>query len=88
MLLGYNIILHWPVIPINIFIVVKEISMEWFRFMSDDVTIEAVNESPALDLVEDTEGIFYDILFYANPLTYVDYVWQLCIGKNVEDYFK
>lgn len=56
--------------------------------MSDDVTIEAVNESPALDLVEDTEGIFYDILFYANPLTYVDYVWQLCIGKNVEDYFK
>ena len=36
MCLGYNIVLHSSVIPINVFIVFKEISMEFFQFLRDD----------------------------------------------------
>ena len=33
MCLGYNIVLHSTIIPINIFIITKEITMQWFQFL-------------------------------------------------------
>ena len=36
MCLGYNIILHFTIIPICLFIVIKEISMEYFQFLRGD----------------------------------------------------
>ena len=36
MCLGYNIVLHSTVIPINTFIITKELSMHWFQFLRDD----------------------------------------------------
>lgn len=40
MFLGFNIVLHSTVIPINIFIVAKEISMHWFQFLKADAGTE------------------------------------------------
>lgn len=36
MLLGYNMLLHSSVIPINLVIMIKEVSMEFFQFMRED----------------------------------------------------
>jgi hypothetical protein len=33
MILGFNVMLHWPIIPINLVIIIKEISMEWWVFL-------------------------------------------------------
>ena len=81
MFLGFNVMLHWPIIPINIVIIAKEVSMEWWVFMSDSVSNKAV------PLRESETDIFWLILFYGNPITYLDYVWQMIAGKNVDDYF-
>lgn len=81
MFLGYNVILHWPVLPINVVIVIKEISMEWFVFMQDGVSQKAV------PLRETETDIFWLILFYGNPITYLDYLWQLIAGKDMTEYF-
>lgn len=40
MCLGYNIVLHSTVIPINLFIVFKEISMGFFQFLKSDAGTE------------------------------------------------
>ena len=36
MFLGYNIVLHFTIIPVNMFIILKEISMEFFQFLRTD----------------------------------------------------
>jgi len=81
MFLGYNVILHWPILPVNLMILVKETSLEWFSFMLDEVPHKAV------PLRENETDLFWMVLFYGNPLTYVDYVWQLIAGKDVSEYF-
>ncbi len=36
MMLGYNVILHFTFIPVNIFIMLKELSLEFFSFVRDN----------------------------------------------------
>ena len=36
MCLGYNIVLHFSVIPINLFIILKEVSMHYFQFLNNE----------------------------------------------------
>lgn len=45
MCLGYNIILHFTIIPINFFIIGKEISMEYFQFLRGDAGTDTDNIS-------------------------------------------
>ena len=40
MFLGFNIVLHVTAIPINFFIIAKEISMHWFQFLRGDAGSE------------------------------------------------
>jgi len=47
MCLGYNIVLHFTIIPINVFIIAKEISMEYFQFLRGDAGTE--NDHISLD---------------------------------------
>jgi len=49
MCLGYNIILHFTIIPINLFIIGKEISMEYFQFLRGDAGTESDNISLSED---------------------------------------
>ena len=69
MLLGFNTLLHWPIVPVNLVIIIKEISMEWWVFLQDGVSNKAV------PLRESDTDPFWIVLFYANPITYIDYVW-------------
>ena len=69
MFLGYYVIVHWPIIPVNIMIILKEISMEWFVFMQESVPHKAI------PLRETETDLVWLIPFYANPLTYIDYLW-------------
>lgn len=33
MMLGYNIVMHFPIVPLNAFIIVKEITLQWFSVL-------------------------------------------------------
>ena len=45
MVLGYNMVLHFTIIPINFFIIIKEISMEFFQFLRGDAGSDTDNIS-------------------------------------------
>ena len=46
MVLGYNIVMHWSVVPVCLFSIFKEISMEFFQFLNNDAGTE--NDQVAL----------------------------------------
>jgi hypothetical protein len=83
-LLGYNIVMHWSIIPINNFIIAKEISMEFFQFLRLDAGYST--DSVSLGLA-DFLYLIQDFLWFWNPLTWVDLLWEGIFGYDVEDYF-
>lgn len=79
MLLGYNLILHWSIIPINFAIIVKEISLNFFSFSGARRENEAAPYLNEGDLEEAEKDI--------NPLHYVDeYIMEPEFGYDAEDY--
>lgn len=81
--LGYNIVMHWSIIPINNFIIAKEISMEFFQFLRLDSG--STTDSTSLG-VADLLWMFNDIVWFMNPLTFIDMMWEGIFGYDVEDY--
>ena len=59
MCLGYNIVLHFSVIPINVFIVMKELSMHWFQFLKADAGTENDDISIGWDDWDDGYVYYY-----------------------------
>lgn len=79
MLLGYNLILHCSIIPINFAIIVKEISLNFFSFSGARRENEAAPYLNEGDLEEAEKDI--------NPLHYVDeYIMEPEFGYDAEDY--
>ena len=78
MILGYNMILHCTIIPVNLAIIFKEISLNFFSFSGKGRDNEANSYLNMGDLEEAEKDI--------DPLTYVDDVWEPAFGYDVEDY--
>ena len=78
MLLGYNMILHSSIIPVNFAIIAKEISLNFFSVSGKKRENEAATYLNTGDLSEAEKDI--------NPVTYVDDVWEKEFGYDVEDY--
>jgi len=77
MLLGYNIVLHFEIIPVCLFVIFKEITMEFFEFLSP-------TNSEALS-TNDLETTGEDFLWFINPFTWLDMWSELIFGSDVED---
>mmetsp|Transcript_35909 Transcript_35909/g.55134 ORF Transcript_35909/g.55134 Transcript_35909/m.55134 type:complete len:325 (-) Transcript_35909:60-1034(-) len=77
MMIGYNAIIHWSILPVNIFIIIKEISMEFFTFLT--------GSNYALGS-KDLDYAGKDVVSAVNPLTWIDKIWELIFGYDVEDY--
>ena len=74
MLLGYNILLHWSVIPVCLFIILKEISMEFFQFLNP----EAGKDDDVVSLnSNDWDTTIWDLLWFINPFTWLGIVWTI-----------
>lgn len=78
MLLGYHLVLHSSIIPVNIAIIVKELSLNIFSVSGKKRENEAATYLNMDDLKEAEKDI--------NPVTYVDDVWEPAFGYDVEDY--
>lgn len=78
MLLGYNLILHCSIIPVNFAIIFKEISLNFFSVSGKKRKNEAATYLNMSDLQEAEKDV--------NPVTYVDDVWEPAFGYDVEDY--
>ena len=66
MYLAYNVILHISILPVNCFIIIKELSLEFFQFLvSDD------DENIAINFM-DLYYTFDNFLWWINPLSYLD----------------
>ena len=78
MLLGYNMILHSSIIPVNLVIILKEISLNFYSVSGK----KRENEAAAFLNMGDLKEAEKDV----NPVTYVDDVWEKEFGYDVEDY--
>ena len=76
--IGYNMILHSEVAVVCLFIILKEISMEFFHFLGKQEDDTGFNLS-------DFEIFWKDLLFWINPLSFIDIIWNSLFGKNIED---
>jgi hypothetical protein len=87
MMLGYNIVMHAPIIPLNVFIIVKEITLQFFSFLHGGVGTAFYKEN----IDETTTGAAWsDVLWIINPVTYINWVqsWFTHFAKIIpEDNF-
>ena len=63
MFLGYNVIMHFPVMILNFFVIIKELSLEFFGFFDPEHT-NAIN-------LFDFMGIIEDAWMFTNPINYL-----------------
>ena len=84
MVLGYNLLLHIPILPILIFIILKEATMEFFQFLNPDAGLE----TDTVAMNNNDWSIFWDdLVYWLNPFTWVDFGWDAIFGYNAEDLF-
>ena len=79
MALAYNILVHWCIIPVNLFIIVKELTMLGYTFLTGDDYALTLND------VEETNA---DLKWFFNPFTWIDMFWDAFFGNDVEDYWE
>ena len=64
MLLGYDMVIHAANIPVCFFIILKEISMEFFQFLNP----QAGSENDKISMgMQDEEIVEKDFVYYINP---------------------
>lgn len=80
MYLAYTIILHFSIFPINVFIIIKELSLEFFQFLVTDDENIAIN---FMDLYYTFDNLFW----YLNPLSYLDLASSLFSKYVVKLFF-
>ena len=81
-LLGFNLVVHSEIIPILAVIIFKETTMEFFQFLNPDA-------GKAWDSVAMNTGDFGtfwdDLLYWLNPFTWIDFIWDPAFGYDAED---
>lgn len=83
MFLGYNLVLHSSVIPINLVILIKETTLNFFQFF--DAEDRAGQTSTYLSY-RDIGYAENDFLWFLNPFTWIDMFWEPSFGYDAEDY--
>ena len=71
-------ILHSSIIPVNLTIILKEISLNFFSVSGKKRSNEAATYLNTADLQEAEKDL--------NPVKYVDDIWEPAFGYDVEDY--
>ena len=71
MMLGYNFVMHAPIIPLNVFIIAKEITLQFFSFLHGGIGTKSYKES-----IDDTtsNAAWSDVLWIINPVSYINWV--------------
>ena len=82
MFLGYNLVLHSSVIPINIAIIIKELTLNFFSLIDD----RNPGESPEYLSTDDIGYVEEDTAWALNPFTWLDAIWEPLFGYDAEDY--
>jgi hypothetical protein len=81
----YNLIMNFPTFFVNVVIILKEVSLEFFQLLTKTVGGElkpySLGEADAL------EGM-RDIFWFINPFTWIDVFWSSIFGYKVEDYWE
>ena len=68
LMLGYNLIVHFPVVLLNFGVLAKEASMYFFQFLhTQGDSTYSINGA-------DFVSAWKDIVWAADPFTYIDYV--------------
>ena len=87
MYMVYNLILHSGNVIINLFVILKEISLEFFQLLRDDAGTKSDDISIGFF---DIERMFRDIWRMIDPATYIDGIFRLFGGSfdwNVLDFW-
>jgi len=82
MFLGYNLVLHSSVIPINLVIIVKELTLNFFSLIDD----RNPGESAQYLSTDDIKYAEDDTVWALNPFTWIDAIWEPTFGYDAEDY--
>jgi hypothetical protein len=82
LLLAYNLLMHFPILPINFMIIFKEIEIEKFQLLHDDAGSE--NDTVSLGY-SDEERTLTDFLWFIDPFTYSDFVTANLFHFKIKD---
>lgn len=81
MFLIYNVILHFPVVLVNGFIISKEMWLEVFQFLADPTGENGLDMAIGFwDLV----NLMDDTLWFLNPLTWIEAVGKIFFNWAIE----
>lgn len=81
MFLVYNVILHFPVVIVNAFIIFKEFSLEFWQFLLGD------DGDPSNDMALgfwDIVNLMDDTLWFINPMTWIEYLAEIFIKWGIQ----
>lgn len=83
MLISYNLIIHFPIVPMNIAIIFKEILIQFFQLVTDPY---APNPEDRLQLgLWDVEDGIFKYIKYQTNYTIFEYIFQLFFRYNPAD---
>ena len=82
MFLGYNLVLHSSIIPINIVIIFKELTLNFFSLIDN----REQGESASYLSTNDISYAEDDMLWLINPFSWIDKIWEPTFGYDAEDY--
>lgn len=80
--IGYNLIVHWSIVPVNIAIVLKEASMEVVQMASNKAG-EGAKDDISLGMVEAAQ-FWAEVLAFFNPLNWIDIWFTPVAGESIE----
>jgi hypothetical protein len=83
--LAYSIVMTFPIWFVNLGIIIKEISLEFFQLLTKTVNGQLAPYSLGK---ADVDIAFYDIFWFLNPFTWIDIFWTAIFGYPVEDYWE
>ena len=86
MYLVYNLVLHLPIVIINIMTVYKELEMEKFQWVSEWAIRDYADHKNSLDIDDLAQG-WHELLWVLNPLSYLDVFWEIVFGYSFYDQF-
>ena len=82
---AYNLVMSAPIAYVNLVIIAKELLIENFQLLSNRVGGGAQDYS--LGKADALAG-FDDLLWFLNPFSWVDIIWEAFFGYDVEDIWK
>ena len=81
---AYNLVMSAPLAYVNLVIIIKELLIENFQLLSNQVSGKGHDYS--LGKADAMAGL-NDLLWFFNPFSWVDIIWELFFGYDVEDYW-